>query len=531
MSIASRRFGPTGFRRTPRVPHGAVAAPVQAPYSLPGDSAGRRPGGPLGPASPPSGQDLQPRGQSKYDRELPQPPPTISDVDVGLNWFSPFQPVAPFGPPRTTWAREWDYPVGTNLDFVPHRLRQYPRWRTMARTWGVIATIIETRKDQLLSMPWEVQLIGKPRKTHPRVDQLREFFRRPDGKKRFDPWARELLGDLFTIDAPTLHVGYRDVQSRPLTCEVLDGATIKVLVDDAGRIPDFPNPAYQQIIRGLPMVDFDETDIIYAPMRPNSDLPIYGFSPVEQIEVQLTEAIRKSMYQLGFWVDGTLPDMIMSVPKDWTARQITAFQAVFDAQLSGNLGQKSKVRFVPEGMKPYDVKSSSGEGLSGGRDEALVRLACYAFSVSPTPFIHMVNRATAESAQQEALQEGLHPLMAWFKSSIMDRIIQEEFGYDDCEFVWLPQSEVDQLKRSQVHMNQVKTGILTLNEVRDELGRTPVSGGDEVLIFTNNGVMTLADAIVAGRAQAGAAAAQAGATTDSSGVGTASDPREVDHGP
>lgn len=481
----SRRQLASLVGKSPTIVPGAVSGP--APQLVhPGDSRAVVPGG---------------SQQSKYDVPLGQPPNTISDVGA-RNWYTPMQPVVPFGPPNVTWAREWDYPTGINLDYAPRRMLSYARWREMSKTWGVCATIIQTRIDQLLALPWEIQLKDKPRAQNKRVDELRDFFRRPDGKRKFNPWARMVLKDMFVLDAPTLHTGYRDLQGRPLLVEVLDGATIKVLVDDAGRLPDFPNPAYQQIIKGLPMVNFDETELIYAPMRPSPEYPIYGYSPIEQIEIELTEAIRKTFYTLGFWVEGNLPDLLMSVPKDWSANQIAAFQALFDSQLSGNLAEKSKVRFVPEGMKPYDVKNSSGEGLSSARDETLIRLACYAFSVSPTPFIRAVNRATAESAQQEAAQEGLHPLMSWMKDDVMDRIIQEEFGYDDTEFVWLPQAEVDQLKRSQVYMNLVKTALLTPNEAREDMGRQPVAGGDSLMIFTNNGVMTLADAIALGKAQA-----------------------------
>jgi hypothetical protein len=38
---------------------------------------------------------------------------------------------------------------------------------------------------------------------------------------------------------------------------------------------------------------------------------------------------------------------------------------------------------------------------------------CFAFSLPPTAFTKQVNRATAETAQEAALEEGLAPLMFW----------------------------------------------------------------------------------------------------------------------
>jgi HK97 family phage portal protein len=431
-----------------------------------------------------------------------QPPNTISSVDEDQNWFSPFQPILPFGPPYVTNPRDWDYEVGENLNYAPRRFMLFQRLRDMSQTWGILRTIIETRKDQLMAQPWEIQQTNKPRSTSPRVEEIKQFFRRPDGKRRYSAWARMLLEDLFVIDAPTLYVGDRDRAGRPLRIDVIDGATIRPLIDDAGRIPDWPNPAYQQITKGLPMLNFTERELIYAPMRPRPEMPIWGYSPVEHIYLEIMEAIKKTFYQLEFWTEGTLPDMIMSVPKDWTAKQIVAFQAVFDATLSGNTRQKSKVRFVPEGMKPYDIKNSSGEALHSTRDDTLIRLACYAFSVPPTPFMSTMNRATAQSSADESQQEGLMPLKVWWREEIMNRIIQEEFGYDDVEFAWQPVVEVDQLKRAQIYQIYQKSAIQTPNEIRQDLGLLPVADGDSLLVFTNNGVMTLTDAVAAGKAQA-----------------------------
>lgn len=443
-----------------------------------------------------SAGDIPPnsRGGSQWDAPRAQPPDQISDVSAN-NWFSPFQPVTPFGPPWIQRPREWDYQVGQNLQYQPARFYLYEQLRQMSRSWGVLRTIIETRKDQLLRTPWNFRVIGAPTEEDPRMDELRRFFRRPDGKRSFNNWARLILEDLFVIDAPAIYIGERNRKGQPMFLQVLDGARIKVLIDDLGRIPDWPQPAYQQITKGQPMVNLTEREVIYAPMRPTTDMPIYGFSPVEQIYIEVTEAIKKTMYQLNFWTEGNLPDMIMSVPKEWTATQIATFQALFDAELSGNLLQKSKVRFVPEGMTPYDVKGSAGENVTTKRDEALIRLACFAFSVAPTPFIDGSNRSVAETMQREAVSEGLHPLQAWFRDDIMNRIIWEEFGYEDIEFVWQPTPEVDQLKRAQVANTYVRGAMMTINEARKQSGEPPVKNGDEILIYTNNGVMTLEDAL------------------------------------
>src|SRR4029079_20152 len=68
-------------------------------------------------------------------------------------------------------------------------------------------------------------------------------------------------------------------------------------------------------------------------------------------------------------------------------------------------------------------------------DEWLARIVCYAFSLPSTAFVRQVNRATAETAQQAALVDGLAPLMGWVKR-LVDHVIQDQMGHRDLEFAW-----------------------------------------------------------------------------------------------
>jgi hypothetical protein len=71
---------------------------------------------------------------------------------------------------------------------------------------------------------------------------------------------------------------------------------------------------------------------------------------------------------------------------------------------------------------------------------------CYAFSLPPTAFTKQVNRNTAETAQEAALEEGLAPLMGWAKR-LIDGIIQRRMGHKDPEFAWSDVNPVDPKER------------------------------------------------------------------------------------
>ena len=80
-----------------------------------------------------------------------------------------------------------------------------------------------------------------------------------------------------------------------------------------------------------------------------------------------------------------------------------------------------------------------------------------------------MNRATAETAHDQALQEGLLPLMRWVKE-LVDRALGEGFGYHDLEFVWQESNDLDALTQAQIAQVYLAAGVLTPQEVRASLG-------------------------------------------------------------
>jgi hypothetical protein len=143
---------------------------------------------------------------------------------------------------------------------------------------------------------------------------------------------------------------------------------------------------------------------------------------------------------------------------------------------------------IPHGIAPINTKEQI---LKDDYDEWLARIICYAFSVPPTAFSKGVNRATAQTAQESSLQEGLQPLMLWIKS-LMDKIIQQYFGYADLEYVWADERAVAPLDQNTIDDTNVKNGTATINEIRVSRGDAPIEGGDVAMCWTSSGYVPIA---------------------------------------
>ncbi|MGH7091750.1 MAG: phage portal protein, partial [Stellaceae bacterium] len=254
---------------------------------------------------------------------------------------------------------------------------------------------------------------------------------------------------------------------------------------------------YQQILHGMPAVDYTAADIVYRPRNVRVH-KVYGFSPVEQILVTVNIALRRQVFQLQYYTEGNVPEAIVSTPAGWTVDQVQEFQAYWDGLYSGNTAERRHAKFVPDGVGKTFIPMKDGE-LTGATDEWLARLCCFAFSVSPQPFVRMMNRATAESAQATAEAEGLAPLKRWVKS-LIDGVVADEFAAPDLEFRWRDDPTGAEAGAAQAAVDYVKCGIKSVNEVRSELGLDPVPGGELPTILTPQGPVALtSDAVVAKR--------------------------------
>ena len=389
---------------------------------------------------------------------------------TGTAWMGPLAPLPPLAdkPEDETRGRAFDYQVGQNLQLQPRATEgtSYAQLRALADALPVLRLVIETRKDQMAKLKWAIVPMDEEAEPDDRCAAATLAFMLPDGEHDWADWLRMLLEEALVIDAVAIYPR-PNAGGGVYGFDLIDGATIKRVIDGYGRTPVAPQPAYQQILKGLPAVDYTSDELIYRMRNPRVSR-LYGNSPVEQILLTVNIALRREANTLSFYTEGNTPDLLIGTPPTWTPDNIKLMQEWFDGIGSGQ--SKKQARFIPGGMTPFDTKSHA---LKDEFDEWLARIVCFAFSISPTPFVKSVNRATAETAHQQALEEGIAPLMLWVKSTI-DRLLVC-MKLPDLQFKWSEEESIDPLVAAQIAQIYVAEGIVTPDEVRADLGRAPLT--------------------------------------------------------
>lgn len=383
------------------------------------------------------------------------------------DFFGPSQPMAPAA--QDSRGRAFDYASGQNIQISPRASEPitFQALRELADGYDLLRLVIETRKDQISRMKWTIKPFDKDQPVDDHCKELIAFMRSPNREDDWSTWLRQFVEDILVLDGAVIVPQFKKGGAL-YSLDLVDPSTIKRVINVDGRTPMPPDVAYQQVLKGIPASDFHSDELIYC-IRNKRTHKIYGYSPVEQIMMTVNIALRRQLHQLQYYTEGNIPEALIGVPPDWTPDQIAEFQEYWDQILTGNTAARRHAKFVPGGMTVLQTKE---EAHKDAFEEWLARVVCFAFSISPSAFTKDVNRATAQTQQSAAKEEGLEPLMG-FTAAQMNRVLRL-VGRPDLEFCWIEEVDENPLTAATIDQIYITAGVVTRNEVRVRLGMDPI---------------------------------------------------------
>lgn len=394
---------------------------------------------------------------------------------LGTQWMGPGTPPAPLPEAAGSVPRRFDYPFGINTQMQPRTgsLARFDQLRALAENYDILRLMIERRKRQMGKLKLTIKPIGK-RKVEGlegAIEEMTQLFKRPDGEHDFETWQGMVLEDRFVLDAASIEPRY-NLGGKLARLDVVDGTTIIPRIDEWGRRPEPPNPAYQQKIKGVIVASLTWQEFIYkiAVVRPHT---IWGFPPVEQILIICNMAIRRELHQLQYYTEGTAVDMIMEAPTGWTPEQMQDFEDSFHEALAGNTAERRKLRMMPQGSKITETKT---ELIKSPIDEWFARVVAFSFGIAPNAFVQGIIRATSETLREEATAEGLDPDIRWMRN-LLDLIIQVYAGHPELEATLVDDVEPDPKTELENKKMRQEMGLISLDELLAEEGKPGVGVG------------------------------------------------------
>jgi len=381
--------------------------------------------------------------------------------------------------------RLFEYQSGINLVMMPRSgfgMAPFSVLRALSESSKEIRLNIELIKRTVRGLKWGI-VPSKEKdplaaQYEAEIDRLEEWLETPDRVNDFDQWVGQLVEELLVTDAVTIWQE-RSRGGEVTALELVDGTTIRPVLDFRGRVATPPMPAYIQVLHGMPTSWFTREQLIYSPLNSSTHSP-YGTSPIEFILLVVNLALRRDAFQVGYYTSGNVPEALVGAPSDWTKDQVDTWQRYWDAMVAGNVDAQRRMHFIPlEGgrgsMPVYEFKRDDPNQVE--RDKWLMQVACWAFGNSPSEFGLTPGEGLGGSGFAGAMENAHYRSMVGPVTEYIARRINgvlKGMGKGHLRFAWDGMDpQEDKLQQAQVDQIYVPLGIYGPGYVQDRLGVPP----------------------------------------------------------
>ena len=470
------------------------------------------------------------------NRQLAQLP---LDPQWGLAEFGPNFPIpsSPLDQPNEQGfvvPRINQYRVGTNLEL--QRNGHIP-WETLkqAADQPLFRACIEIRKQRISTLDWcfrispqysarmamqagktQYQIENELRKDfQDEIDRLTDRWTIPDRKNgiEFMDWMSEVQEEQLVWDALAVYP-QKTYGGDLLNFTVIDGSTIKPLLDEQGGRPMPPLPAFQQLLYGFPRGDFtaDTVDIqgeLVVPGAFSSSQLIYrrrvvrtwtpyGYSPVEQALLDGALWDKRFRWMMAEYTEGAqaVQYLVNHGDTGWDARQLLQYEKYLNDRMSGKTGERYRNPLLPEGIEPVRTEHAS-ERYGPEYDLFLIKLQAMHFGVT-MPELGFSEAGGLGGGGYHEGQEDIQfrkdlTTVRWL-NQFVSGLSRTHMGMPPAlEFTFLGLDEEDEPGVEGVDDSRVRGARMTMNEARVKIGMPPVDipEADMPMLMTERGVVFL----------------------------------------
>lgn len=470
------------------------------------------------------------RAGTQLATPLPRPPQWTTD---------PFGPGSPLTPapinqrdPRTGRAapRLFELPISTNLNvgtapFVP--------WKTLSDfADGPLPRKCIQRRKSVCELGFTVAVDPKAvaraaaasgdaerdveaalrKKYTSEIARVSDWLEYPDRKNDYDwaAWTGQLMENRLVYDAVAVYPR-RTFGGDLFALEVVDGSTIKPLLDESGGRPLPPAPFAQQILYGFPRGEFvaDTVDVdgktmvpggvttdqlLYARtiIRPKTP---YGMSATEIAILDGILWMRRMGWLLAEYTQGVTGAMLETAPEvDWDTVQWKDYAQGLNDMLAGDDAARLQYHLLPPGVKAV-ISPEVAERYKPEMDLFLIKLVAgdYGLPASEVGFTEAgALGASFHEGEEDILNRQTRKPDANWLGGIATRLARQQLGMPSVLQVQvLGLESEDEAAADQVGQNQFSTGRTTLNEDRARRGLPPYGfpEADMPMVVTREGVV------------------------------------------
>lgn len=363
------------------------------------------------------------------------------------------------------------------------------RMREIAVKTPTIAACRNVVLDYVASVPIIVRNIDTTKKAPTRAKALLEdMLRNPNKEDTGKEFREKLFDDMFVI-------GFAAVEMEPnkdggvANLWALDGARVRVDYDEHGT-----TLGYDMLdARGFPIVGRDGVhawtpdEVVFYRRRAKSqsryayaDLAAcFSLGVIEQMVLAFVS---------GRFEDSNIPAGLLDLG-DLTPDELSDAVTLWNQQMK-ELGNNKLMLTASKGGMKYQSFADQLKDMDAPKLLLLIRsmlMGILGVTVNELGEASDVNKSNGFNLSYAFKKRAIEPMLNAFVERTTKTLVQGRLGFKDCELYYEEIDSRDELLQAQIDDLYWKTGIWTINRIRNRKGEPSVPGGDEphVVIGSN----------------------------------------------
>lgn len=360
-----------------------------------------------------------------------------------------------------------------------------------------------------------------------RAELAKSFMLRPNPNDTWLQLISQTLRDLVTLGWAAVEIE-KDAEGHAANLWPLDAARLYVDFDAHGLITGFDmlDP------HGFPIVGRDgkhawtPEELIYFRLNPQTN----SRYPASRMTQVFPSAVIENL-MLAFigsrFTDSNVPFGVMDLG-DITPEEQKLAIAAWNTQAKKAhriviTGSRGGSKWTPFGYALKELEAKELLNSIRGYQMAILGVTMNELGESQD-----INKSNGYNLSFTFKKRAVEPVLNELCATLTKAFLVEGLGFTDLEFYYDEIDSRDELVSGQIDEGYQKTGVMTINQIRNRRGDPSIAGGDEPMVFTGSAWLPVRDLEAFSQAQLAAlhaaVAAEQAAASQGTGTGPISPP-------
>lgn len=220
---------------------------------------------------------------------------------------------------------------------------------------------------------------------------------------------------------------------------------------------------------------------------------MYGLSMLESIKLTVTTDLNAMTWNKAYFQNGAATGTMLLI-EEASEAEVDRAREYIKRVYSGSENAHLPMILTGKMRVEKSVVSHEEMGFLGGRKQLMMEILSV-LDVPPAKIGHMesANRSNSKEQDKTFRTESVTPLQYIVESVVNDQFLRGVLGVQETIFRHSKADVRDAQEQMDLWADGLQHGIYNINEVRAELGRAPIDGGDINTVMTPTGAVPVVD--------------------------------------